>query len=179
MFPPLRRDETMVGENERFTPREAAYYNLERLRLQYGEETYQQYMEQVLKHVVLPPGLRSDCIDPKNGKINCRAGKASFWITWDGWLTPCGMMNEPKVDVMKKTFHECWKQLVDKTEAVMLTGVCETCPNKQICHSCAAMALAETGSFLEVPRYLCEEVAAAGELARERLEFRNNEGGMR
>lgn len=37
MFPPLRRDPTMVGRNDRFTPAETAHYHMERYRLQRGQ----------------------------------------------------------------------------------------------------------------------------------------------
>ena len=169
MFPPLRRDESMVGKNERFTPEEAAYYNLKRYRLQYGEELYQQYLEKVIAGLAPPPGLDESCVDPVDGKIKCRAAKASCWITWDGWLTPCGMMNEPKFDLTCKSFQESWKELVEAGEQISLTGVCKNCENKKICHFCAATAFVETGKFSGVPKYLCEQMAATKRLAKKEL----------
>ena len=165
MFPPLRRDPAMVGRNQRFTPEEAARYHLRRYRLQYGEETYRSFLENVVKGIAPPPGLDESCIDPLDGKIRCRAGKAAFWITWDGWLTPCGMMPEPKIDLTGRTFPEAWEELTRASAALTLSGVCTRCPNQQLCHACAAMALAETGSAQGVPRYLCEMVEALREAA--------------
>lgn len=169
MFPPTRRDDSMVGQNERFTPKEAAYYNLKRYRLQYGEKMYGEYLTKVVAGITIPLGLDESCVDPTDGKIRCRAAKASFWITWDGWLTPCGMMGEPKVDITKQPFEVSWKQLVALGEQMRLTSVCENCDNRKICHSCAAVAVTETGTASGVPRYLCEEMAAARELARQYL----------
>ena len=105
-----------------------------------------------------PPGLDEYCVDPLDGKIRCRAGKASFWITWDGWLTPCGMMPEPRVDLTGLPFTEAWQELTEASAALNLSGVCTQCPNRDMCHSCAAMAMAETGSAAGIPRYLCEMV---------------------
>ena len=48
------------------------------------------------------------------------------------------------------------RQLVKKSEELVLSGVCTQCENRDICHSCAAMALAETGSAAGIPKYLCE-----------------------
>lgn len=158
MFPPLRRDPTMIGQNQRFTPQEAARYHLLRYRLQYGDDLYRTYLEGVARGTAPPPGLDAYCVDPIDGKIRCRAGKASFWITWDGWLTPCGMMPEPKVDLAGRSFGDAWQELTEVSAALNLSGVCTQCPNRDMCHSCAAMAMAETGSAAGIPRYLCEMV---------------------
>ena len=177
MFPPLRRDASMVGQNERFTPEETAYYNLKRYYLQYGEERYIQYLENLMAGIVPPPGLEESCTDPVDGSVRCRAAKASFWITWDGWLTPCGMMNEPKIDVTAKNFKESWKELVAVGESLALSGVCTTCKNNRICHFCAAVALAETGTASGIPKYLCQQMTAARELAAQQLSLIKNKEG--
>lgn len=158
MFPPIRRDASSVGKNERFTPAECVHYNLQRYRMQHGEERYEEYLENVRKGSVYPLGLEENCVDSRDGRIRCRAGKASFWITWDGFITPCGMMTEPKVDLTDKSFSEAWNVLTDMSEKIKLSGVCASCRNQKICNACAAMALAETGSTEGIPRYLCEMV---------------------
>lgn len=167
MFPPVRRDLPMVGVNERFTPEESADYLMRYLRRQRGEERYQAYLRSIVEGCVEPPGLDEGCIDPTDGRIRCRAGKASFWITWDGWLTPCGMMPEPKVDVLEGPFAECWKTLTEKSAALRLSGVCDKCPNKNVCHPCAAISYAETGTASGIPTYMCRVTQRMREIARE------------
>lgn len=169
MFPPLRRDPAMVGQNERFTPEKAAYYHFRRYRLQYGDALYQKFLRDIAAGISPPPGLDESCIDPLDGKIRCRAGKAAFWITWDGYLTPCGMMPEPKVDLTGRSFAAAWQDLTEQSAALTLSGVCTTCPNQSMCHSCAAMAMAETGSASGIPRYLCEMAQAMKTLAQREL----------
>ena len=156
MFPPIRRDADMVGVNDRFTPQEAAEHRMRCYRMQHGEEAYRQYLKDICTGSIDPPGLEEDCVDPVDGKIRCRAGKSTFWITWDGWLTSCGMVPEPKVDLMQSDFSQSWKQLVALCDETRLSGVCDKCPNQKICHPCAAMAMAETGSSSGIPRYLCQ-----------------------
>lgn len=167
MFPPIRRNMEMVGQNERFTPEEAAHYRLKTYRLQNGREKYEQYLQSILKGSIPPPGLDEACVDLNDGKIRCRAGKASFWITWDGWMAPCGMMTEPRVEMRNRFFCDAWKELISVSKEVNLSGVCGKCPNVKLCHSCAAMALAETGTFSGIPIYLCETVQAMKKIAEE------------
>ena len=178
MFPPIRKDETKIGENMRFTPEEAAYYNLKRYKLLHGEKQYEEYLKRVVAGMADPLGLEESCYDPVDGKLMCRAGKASCWITWDGWLTPCGMMPEPKIDIVRQPFKNGWNELVRVCEEMTLTGVCKSCPNKKICHYCAASALAETGSFSGIPTYLCKEIEAAKKLAFDELNLRGNSIGV-
>ena len=169
MFPPLRRDPAMIGQNERFTPEEAAYYHFRRYRLQYGDALYRKFLEDIAAGLAPPPGLDESCVDPLDGKIRCRAGKAAFWITWDGYLTPCGMMPEPKVDLTGRSFAAAWQDLTEQSAALTLSGVCTACPNRDMCHSCAAMAMAETGTASGIPRYLCEMAQAMKTLAQQEL----------
>lgn len=170
MFPPVRRNPAMTGKNERFSPKEAAQYRLNIYRLQNSREQYIAYLKDILNGCVSPPGLDENCIDPTDGKIRCRAGKACFWVTWDGWMTPCGMMPEPKIDLQKQMFDEAWTALMDVSSEQVLSGVCAKCPNQKLCHSCAAMAYAETGSISGIPAYLCETVDELRRQARDALE---------
>lgn len=174
MFPPIRKDQNKTGENERFTPQEAAYYNLKRYRLLFGKEKYYEHLEKLVQGIAGPLGLEESCYDPVDGKLMCRAGKASFWVTWDGFITPCGMMYEPKIDIRTQSFKESWSSLVKVCDEMSLTGVCVSCPNKKICHYCAAAALAETGTFRGVPKYLCEEMEAARKMAFDELNLKGN-----
>lgn len=169
MFPPLRRDSKMIGQNERFTPEQSAFYRLRSYELQYGKERYIEFLKKIKKGNISPPGLEEGCIDPIDGKMRCRAGKSSFWATWDGWLSPCGMMTEPRVDLNDCSFGEAWKELMDMSNKMELSGVCNRCPDLQLCHSCAAMAQTETGTYSGIPTYLCETVKEMKRLAEIQL----------
>ena len=169
MFPPVRRDPTMVGINERFTPEESAEYLLRFYERYHGREAYLQYLQKIVDGTVEPPGLDESCIDPLDGKIRCRAGKAAFWITWDGWLTPCGMMPEPKVELKGKPFMEAWQELTQLAESLRLSGICHKCPNVGICHPCAAISYAETGKCNGIPTYMCKATLHMQKIARKTL----------
>lgn len=167
MFPPVRRDATKTGVNDRFTPEESARYLLKYLGHDRTGEAFKRYIDGIVNGCVDPPGLDEGCIDPADGKIRCRAGRASFWITWDGMMTPCGMMPEPKSDVANAAFAEAWRTTVDASAALRLSGVCADCPNAGICHPCAAVAYAETGSTSGIPEYMCKTSRELLRLARE------------
>lgn len=169
MFPPLRRDKDMVGRNDRFTPNQSAHWHLRTFELQNGKDAYHDYLQKILDGIIPPPGLDEGCTDPLDGKIRCRAGKASFWITWDGWMTPCGMMTDPKVDLTATSFPKAWQELTEVSGKLTLSGVCTKCPNQQLCHCCAAMALTETGSASGIPTYLCQMVQEMKRIAEETL----------
>lgn len=169
MFPPIRRDPKRIGENERFTPEENARYLLRYLRQDRGEEAYVAHLHSILRGSMEPPGLDEGCIDPVDGKIRCRAGRASFWITWDGWMTPCGMMPQPKADLKRQDFSSCWNTVLEACRDLRLSGLCESCPSHWLCHACAAIAYAETGSASGVPTYLCRTAREMQRLAREEI----------
>ena len=169
MFPPIRRDATKIGINERFQPEDAAKYQLQYFRRQHGEERYRQYLQHILEGYTEPLGLEEGCIDPLDGKIRCRAGKASFWVTWDGWLTPCGMMPEPKADIKAQGFHEAWKMLTQLTAELRLSGICDKCSDKEICHPCAAISYAETGTSTGIPAYMCKTIQQMQKIAKDTL----------
>ena len=59
------------------------------------------------------------------------------------------MMPEPKVDMQELDFTEAWKNLLEVSSKLHTSSVCEKCPNQSMCHSCAAMAYAETGKTSE------------------------------
>lgn len=169
MFPPIRRDSSMIGMNERFTPEESAFYRMKAYHLQNDDKQYQDFLQNILKGNVWPPGLDESCIDPVDGQIRCRAGKASYWITWDGWMTPCGMMNNPKIEAVEQSFLKAWESLTKVSDNIALSGICGKCPNLNICHSCAAMAQTETGSFSGIPQYLCKTVQEMKKIAEKEI----------
>lgn len=165
MFPPVRRDPTLIGENKRFTPEESARYRLKAYRLQNGKEKYQEYLNKVLEGKFSIPEKAESCADPMDGSIRCRAGNASFWITWDGWMTPCGMMSAPGQDLYEMDFKTAWERLSQTCSRLKLSGICKKCTAQEFCHVCAAMACAETGAVSGRPEYLCETVRCLKEIA--------------
>ena len=157
MFPPLRKNISMVGQNDRFTPEEAAAAQTEVEFLMTGPERFlEKVKNQNLEGLVTDPD--EDCIDVEGKGLRCRAGKCAFWITWYGRMIPCGMMplTEPYMNVFEDEFKDCWECVVEETGKIKLPGKCETCSLKEICRPCGAMTVTETGRFDSVPEYRCQ-----------------------
>lgn len=155
MFPPLRRDASKVGQSERFSPEEAAYYSAKIESLQNGEEAYLEKMKEK-RTEGLTGDTGEDCLETEGEGIRCRAGKCSFWVTWDGRLLPCGMMpGETVEEVFSIGFEEAWKRAGEFAASIRLPARCSGCELRDQCKSCAAMVYTESGNFHTVPEYRC------------------------
>ena len=181
MFPPIRRNAVMVGQNERLSPEEAAlarvktdfltgegdwfWRQAERFgRFQKGEERFRENSDEEKR-----------CEDKKMTDENvmtmhCRAGHCSFWVDWQGNLVNCGMYASAKTSLKERSFAEAWKELVAQTEKVCCSPACIHCANKKICHPCIAMIAAECGEEKGCPEYLCRMHAAEAEVYQAVLE---------
>ena len=133
------------NKESRFSPEEAAEYISLIDEYRFEKEFY---LERAKKMLLLPEG-------PKENKIRCRAGRASFWITADGTMRPCGMMPEPDARPLEDGFQKAWLDIKSKTEQIRLPTECLTCKYAGICNVCAAMCKAETGEFSGTPQYIC------------------------
>ena len=170
MFPPLRRDTSMVGQNDRFSPQEAAYQSACILALDLGED---EFLRRVSRNesLAFPQGIEEDCpeIDGEGDGIRCRAGKCSFWITWDGRMLPCGMFPEGNAqNVFQIGFEKAWKQVHEEALAIRLPAKCSGCTLRDQCKACAAMVMTESGNFHTVPEYRCKMAKAHGAACRQK-----------
>lgn len=153
MFPPVRREKSMVGQNYRMSAEQAgelqAKYNL----LSMTEEQFCLLASQMAKGVAKTGG---DACEGVPGKaVMCRAGSSSFWLMWDGKMTPCGQMAEPAYHVPTMGFDAAWQAVREATAAIRLPRECSNCDLNFLCHACAAMCYCETGEFNKKPEYLC------------------------
>lgn len=155
MFPPMRRDQSMVGQNDRFSPEDAAYYAAKVESLLNGPERYLERMKQ--EDLSLPADPADDCLPEEGEGIRCRAGKCSFWVTWNGTFLPCGMLVDDKApDVFEVGFDKAWEYAKSASDAIRLAPKCAACAQKNRCKACAAMMFTETGAFDRVPEYRCQ-----------------------
>lgn len=157
MFPPLRRDAESVGSNARFAAEECARTEVKIRRLQYGAENLREYCKAIESHQPVDTPLCADC---EGDGLQCRAGKSAFWVTWDGRMTPCGMVNEPAVFPFGQGFADAWQSLRAQTAALHLPPECAGCDAKHYCHTCAAMCYTETGRYDCKPQYRCDLMRA-------------------
>ena len=153
MFPSIRKCNSAIGVNNRLQPLEAAHLDLVAIVRQRGQEYFSQYLDFLEKGENILPESQGDCVGEG---VRCRGGKTAFWITWDGRMLPCGMINCPVTFPFKEGFDLAWSQLVEFTGSIRLSGSCAACGHKDLCRSCAAMAYTEAGAFDAVPEYRCQ-----------------------
>ena len=146
MFPPVRSQ----GEAVRMTAEEAAEAQFEWQKNHLGNDDFRKYIENFKNNRNFGE-VSYECGE----KISCRAGLSTFWVTWDGKMTPCGMMTEPSVEI--SDFDAAWKEIRAQRENIMLPAECSACEYRKYCDVCAAVSKAETGKFNGVPEYACKK----------------------
>ena len=158
MFPPLRRDSSCIGQNDRFSPEEAAYYSAKIESLLNGEEAFLKRAEDGNFAELISASDEEcghDCVGEGDG-IRCRAGKCTGWVTWDGKLLACGMIPDDHApNVFEVGYMNAWKAVTAKTDEIRLPAACRACELKDTCKACAAMVYTESGSFHTIPEYRC------------------------
>ena len=167
MFPPLRRDQSSVGHNDRFTPEEAAYYSA-KIESFLNEEAFLEHIKEE-NYAVLSSETDEYCTPDCEGEgecMRCRAGKCSGWVTWNGGLTMCGMIPETDApNAFEIGYMDAWKIVTEKAAAIRLPAACHDCSIKDTCRACAAVVYTESGSFAKVPEYRCRMAHAYKEQA--------------
>lgn len=153
MFPAYRKDERNMGVNERMDPAETVRQSIWGRIWQRGEAGFDEYVDQVRNGESM---IDESEICESGDASWCRAGRSSFWITWDGKLLPCGMMPEPYERLENSGFQTAWEKIVVQVDEIRLPVKCAKCSKKKSCGTCVAMVLAETGGFEEAPKYRCE-----------------------
>lgn len=148
MFPPVRAG----GEADRLSPEEAAKVKFGCHMIDRGEEKFRKHLAAKANIVRKPGEIESD-----GEIIPCRAGLSTFWVTWDGKMSPCGMMTTPMIDILN--FNDAWNCIKESRKKIFLPSECQNCELRNYCDMCAAVSLAETGEFNKTPEYACKKAA--------------------
>lgn len=170
MFPPVRREQEV--SDSRFTPEESAEMYWRKGICQYGEKRTGESVRELLRQSV--PSKEDDWGSGEEF-MRCRAGRSSFWISWEGVMTACGMMPFPlETYPFEQPFPACWQKLTGKVRETPVLRECAGCEKREVCRPCAAMMYSETGDVNKKSAYLCE---LANGICR-RAECQNGEKGV-
>lgn len=154
MFPPLRRDSTLVGQNDRLSPEEAAQARVTADLLQYDPVSFVTQANRFREFIPLEKRPWEMGVAGEEG-MRCRAGLSSLWVDWQGNFSNCGMYPSVVHRYDGSSFPENWKQIVAETAEVRYRPACFGCPNRPLCHPCVAMIYNECGSHTGRPEYMC------------------------
>ena len=86
----------------------------------------------------------------------CRDYRLGYWIVWNGYMRFCSFMNGPDIPVRKKSFRECWEELVEFQEGLQWPEECTSCSVKDECKKCAAFCEIH-GENLRIVKAFCEK----------------------
>ena len=153
MFPPLRKDKTKIGQNNRFNAEDAALYGAYISAYSNGFDRFKEYIESGQLALY---DADDDCGVVEGDHMRCRAGITSFWMTWEGKMIPCGMIPDGGLDPWEVGFDEAWENAKNIASEIKLPVKCAGCGKKDECKACAAMVYTETGTYDKVPQYRCE-----------------------
>lgn len=167
MFPPVRRDAGMVGQNHRLSPEEAALARVKADWLQNEPLWFLGQAERYRRFVPVTEEMLAKQAAAPAEEMHCRAGRCSFWVDWQGNIANCGMYPSVRFPLAGQSFAEAWKRVVEETNQVRYSPVCTNCPNYRLCHACIAMVYNECGDHSGRPDYLCRMNAAAARYYQE------------
>ena len=151
MFPPVRKNEKNCGNPARLSAPDAAGISVDYEKLMHEGENFAERAMGLLEY--------DPCDIPESERrgepLPCRAGKCSYWISWQGKMTPCGLMNTPSEDLKETDFLTAWEKIKTETAKFTLPKECTGCRYRKLCYICGAAAIAETGKSDTVPEYVC------------------------
>ena len=166
MFPPLRRDKE-AGDS-RFTPEESAAVYMRKLRCIMQPEDYCKYL---VKHTEPSDNGSSDDWGSHEEFMQCRAGRSTFWVNWEGIMSACGMVDFPlTVRPFEMDFHACWTKLTEAVRGTPVLKGCANCDKRHVCNPCVAMIQAETGTVDQKAPYLCQHTDMVLKQMKQELE---------
>lgn len=153
MFPPMRREKE--SGDSRFAPEESAQMYLRRLRCQNTREECEQMMRIQIQRTAQLSGAEDDWGSDVE-YMRCRAGRSTFWVNWEGYMTACGMLDFPRREQpFLDSFSDCWSRLTDAVRTTPVLQGCAGCRKREVCRPCVAMIYGETGRVDEKAPYLC------------------------
>lgn len=104
----------------------------------------------------------------ESSAFRCQSGKTGFWITWDGRMIPCGLLEKPVSMPFQIGFNNAWEQLKEDCMKVPKCKDCVECDMRNECMACPGRLMTETGCFTKPAQYLCE-------MTRYRTSLKQNE----
>ncbi len=126
-----------------------------------GEENIEPIAEDVMSGNLLKNIIKkSDMSSIRKTAFRCAAGRYGFWLTYDGKMTPCGLLSDIYSDALSLGFAAAWNDIKEKCANVPTCLDCESCSFYSNCTICPARMKAETGSYEKAAPYICEYTKA-------------------
>lgn len=161
---PRREGFGSCPEAERLSPKELIEYEIE-VEKYYRDYDHKKRAEDTILNKYTLEDIYRLTPKPETGHpFHCSNGKNAFWITWDGRMIPCSLLEEPYEVPFEKGFMAAWNEMIKSCGKVQVCHTCSHCTLQDFCMTCPARLKCETGSFTKPSPYLCE-------LAKERYQI--------
>lgn len=167
MYPAVRERHRPFDQQSRLLPEEAAKGRLAFLKAGMEEGAY---LSMARKQISLVETAEEGERVPN--RMLCQAGNSSFTVNWQGYMRPCVMLTEPSFPVFSMDFAEAWQKIGEETARIRMNAGCSACRMREMCQTCAACALLETGSYDGVPEYMCRYTEETLRLLRKDVEMK-------
>lgn len=95
-------------------------------------------------------------VNDPSAAFHCLAGKSAGWVTSDGRLLPCGLLDMVKAFPLERGFDAAWEEIKQQCSLINPCKECQECPYDSFCEHCPARLLKETGYYDRTAPYLCE-----------------------
>ena len=155
MFPPVRRESE--ANDSRSTPEQSADMFVRKNRCLLEGAQWEKFIKNQLESLQKAGENFEEEWGGDPEYMKCRAGRSTFWVSWEGKMTACGMMPFPiEVYPFERPFQDCWMELTDEVGKTRVLKECSSCSKKEICNPCAAMLYAEEGDVNRKSSYMCE-----------------------
>lgn len=91
--------------------------------------------------IQIPEGNRVERLYPVQGSIleTCGSYRKGFWVTWDGRLEMCSLLEEPAVPLLEKSFSDCWRELNSRLDLLVMPSECNNCSYEGFCIRCPGL----------------------------------------
>lgn len=120
---------------ERLAPEDAARMEMQFMHYRKGADFD--------KYIVERKNMLDNLVPLDPLRLECRAGSTSSWIDWQGIMTPCVSMPEPRVSLLKHDVKSAWEYIVDKANQLPPHEECRGCRLRSICDVCYEAATEE------------------------------------
>ena len=158
MFPCSRKGTVPFDKGSRLTPKQAAEGFMKIRKDELSEEDFFR-LSCAMSECYQKCQDSSDPQDMNDGEaevLPCRAGRSSFWITWEGKMSMCVFLENMSVPVFETGFAKAWKKIQEYRDKIQMPKACTQCEKRHFCTVCGACAYTETGAFDQKPEYMCE-----------------------
>jgi len=88
--------------------------------------------------------------------MSCTGARTSFFVNWQGHLTPCPLFEKPYTEPLKTGFSAAWTELKKLIAGIPEAKKCRTCEKRGFCAVCPPKLYLETGRYDSPAEYLCQ-----------------------